>query len=103
MIQAMDAGRKIIMRENRLFLFHEGEKRGFEARAQSFGPDGLFCTSAEVFEPLEKLECEVRIPGRTMAVVRFLVEVQRVIADRRIEGFGLDCKLLDCEIHRSAA
>lgn len=85
------------MQENRLFLFHEGEKRGFEATAQRFGPDSLFCTSAEVFEPLEKLECEVRIPGPTTAVVRFRAEVQRVIADCHLDGFGIDCRLLDYE------
>ncbi len=85
-----------------VFLYHVGETRGFEATAERFSSGSFFCLTTEVFAPSEEVECEVRIPGRNRAAVRFRAEVLRVIADRQIEGYGIECRLLNYRIHRSA-
>ncbi len=81
-----------------VFLYRKGETRGIEARADYLGSDGMYCISPEVFEPLEELECEVRIQGEKLVVMRCRAEIVRVVADWKTPGFGIDCKMLDREI-----
>ncbi len=76
----------------------------FEARIEDATGEGLYCISPEPFAPLEEVEVEVVIPAhmcrrhRGMVFLLCRAEVVRTLADWRVPGYGIDCRVLDCKI-----
>lgn len=72
-----------------------------ETRTENLSSDGLYCITNVPFQPGERLQCEILLPGEGLGFSQSSVRLQCHVTVRRVEplnvigAFGLGCQIED--------
>ena len=69
-------------------LFQTG-RPSVESTTENLSSDGLYCITKQPFQPGERLQCEILIPGETFGSPEAPVRLQCHVTVRRVENFGV--------------
>jgi hypothetical protein len=83
----------------RLRLLRQPGTQWVETTTENLSSEGLYCVCQEPFQPGERLECVIVVPGESFGSAEPLLRLECHVIVKRFEylpeGFGLGCHIED--------